>query len=100
MAVDGLTIFGEPEKRYVLGVLAAGEMRRARLGPVAAAAESLRQTGYIIRLTIIGVGKIFSGSVSTKELGGPILIAQMSGKAAQQGLGSLLAFIAFISINL
>ena len=98
--VDGLTIFGEPEKRYVLGVLAAGEMRRARLGPVAAAAESLRQTGYIIRLTIIGVGKIFSGSVSTKELGGPILIAQMSGKAAQQGLGSLLAFIAFISINL
>ncbi len=98
--VEGITIFGEPKKRYVLGIVASGEVTPIRLGPLTALSESLRQTWEIIHLTVLGVAKMVSGTVSTKELGGPILIAQLAGKTAQQGAGSLLAFIAFISINL
>ena len=43
---------------------------------------------------------MFSGSVSPRELGGPILIAQVSGQAAQLGGAALLSFMAFLSVNL
>ncbi len=98
--VDGKTIFGEPRKRYVLGIVASGEVVRESVGPVKALIMSLESTWDIVRLTAIGVTKMISGAVSTKELGGPILIAQMAGKQMEEGISSFLAFMAFISINL
>ncbi len=97
---DSKNIFGESRKRYVVGIVAAGETVREHLGPAAALTKSVGQTWRIVRLTCVGVVKIIAGSLSTKELGGPILIAQMAGEQAEQGAASLLAFIAFISINL
>ena len=98
--VDGKTIFGEPRKRYVLGIVASGEVVREHVGPLTAITMSLKSTWDIIRLTAIGVAKMVSGAVSTKELGGPIMIAQMAGRQAEEGLSSFLAFMAFISVNL
>ena len=43
---------------------------------------------------------LFSGRVSTREVGGPILIGQMAGRTARLGLDEFLAFMAFISVNL
>ena len=98
--VESLSIFGEKEIRYRIGVVASGEIIHKRLGPLGAMRESLAQTYEITRLTVIGIGKLLSGAVSAKTLGGPILIAQMAGQEARHGIASLLAFIAFISINL
>ena len=98
--VDGQTIFGEPRKRSVLGIVASGDVVRERVGPLTALSMSLASTWDIIRLTAIGVAKMISGALSTKELGGPILIAQMAGQQAEEGLASFLSFMAFISINL
>lgn len=42
---------------------------------------------------------LFSGAVSTSQLGGPIAIAEVSVQAAQGGLETLLSLIAFLSIN-
>ncbi|MFT7144269.1 MAG: regulator of sigma E protease [Alphaproteobacteria bacterium] len=47
-----------------------------------------------------GIGKIFSGSVSTKNVGGPVMIAEIAGQAGTQGWYSLLMFMVIISINL
>ncbi|MDO4570188.1 MAG: site-2 protease family protein [Planctomycetia bacterium] len=44
--------------------------------------------------------KLFSGQVSVKGLGGPILIAQAAYKYAQHGLSALLIFTCLISANL
>lgn len=48
--------------------------------------------------------KLFSGQISLgtagKSLAGPLLIAKVSGSAAESGLASLMQFTAFISINL
>ena len=50
---------------------------------------------------VFGVLKgLFRGSVSVKQLGGPIAIASASVAAARDGAESLLALIAFLSINL
>lgn len=50
---------------------------------------------------VLGVLKgLFGGSVSVKQLGGPIAIATASVAAARDGAESLFALIAFLSINL
>jgi len=40
------------------------------------------------------------GQVSPKELGGPLVIGQLSGRMARAGIIPFLNFMAFISINL
>jgi regulator of sigma E protease len=51
-------------------------------------------------LTIEVVVKLFSGSVSAKQVGGPILIVDAAAKAASVGAFAYFNFIAIISINL
>lgn len=46
------------------------------------------------------LGKLFSGQVSVKALGGPVLIAQMAYSSAKDGLSTLLIFVCLISANL
>jgi regulator of sigma E protease len=41
-----------------------------------------------------------SGGRGAEDLGGPIRIAQLSGQVAELGIGSLLAFMAVLSVNL
>jgi len=57
--------------------------------------------------TIINIKRIYmtiqgfiSKKLSTKALGGPVLIAQASYASAQSGIGKLMYFLAIISINL
>lgn len=41
-----------------------------------------------------------NGSASMKDLGGPVMIAQLAGQSAQAGWIPLLTFMALISVNL
>ncbi|MDY6824270.1 MAG: RIP metalloprotease RseP [Thermodesulfobacteriota bacterium] len=103
-ATETKNLFGEPVRRYMLGISPSGkpgDILHKDLSPPAAFGKSVYQTYEIIRLTFVGVGKMISGSVSVREnVGGPIWIAQMAGEQARHGATSLLAFIAFISISL
>ena len=61
----------------------------------------------IIEVTVIFFGflfKLFTGKIALstagKSIAGPLFIAKISGTAAQSGLGQLLNFTSFISINL
>ncbi|MBI4847995.1 MAG: RIP metalloprotease RseP [Nitrospirae bacterium] len=51
-------------------------------------------------LTVEVVVKLFTGSVSSKQVGGPILIVDAASKAAAVGAFAYFNFIAIISINL
>jgi regulator of sigma E protease len=93
-------IFGEEQHRYIIGVSSTGEVITKKLGPVDAFTESLNRTYLICKLTILSVVKVFQGTIPAKTIGGPILIAQMAGEQVEQGMVSLLAFIALISVNL
>ncbi|MGA2383581.1 MAG: RIP metalloprotease RseP [Gemmatimonadales bacterium] len=70
------------------------------LGWLAATGEGLGQTvraGGLILWTFKG---LFTGAVSVRDIGGPILVGQMSGQFVQRGLDYFLGFIALFSINL
>jgi regulator of sigma E protease len=43
---------------------------------------------------------LFSGRISGRTVGGPILIGQLAGESARLGLDTFLGFMALISINL
>ncbi|MDY0132856.1 MAG: RIP metalloprotease RseP [Desulforegulaceae bacterium] len=91
---------GKPFERRLIGVGAKNITINKKLGPVSAMAESLSQTWKVIELTFVGIVKLINGSISKDNLGGPIMIAQMAGDQAKQGLTSFLVFISLISINL
>ncbi|PKB25645.1 regulator of sigma E protease [Novosphingobium kunmingense] len=53
-----------------------------------------------IKMTAIGLGQIITGDRSTKEMGGPVKIAQYSGQTMSLGWAAMVLFAATISINL
>ncbi|MEW6412233.1 MAG: RIP metalloprotease RseP [Candidatus Zixiibacteriota bacterium] len=54
----------------------------------------------IVWETIKFIKRIVSGEVSAKMIGGPIFIAQQSGKEARKGAANLFFFMALLSVNL
>jgi regulator of sigma E protease len=57
---------------------------------------TLKASTQIVR-TVRG---LFSGRISGRTVGGPILIGQLAGESARMGLDTFLGFMALISINL
>lgn len=93
-------IFGELVKRPVIGITAAGKIAMKEANPLYAVYYSVVQTWHLSKLFIVTIGKLLEGVVSLKTLGGPILIAQMAGQQANEGMLNLIHFIALISVNL
>ena len=93
-------IFEEDQQRYIIGVTAIGDIMTRRLGVVEAFSESLSRTYWITEITIKSVVKVFQGTISAKNIGGPIFIAQVAGEQVEHGMINLLLFIALISVNL
>ena len=93
-------IFGEDIQRYIIGITASGESYSKDLDLFQAFSESLLQTYRVTELMVVIIAKLITGDISTDTLGGPIMIAQMAGDSAKAGIGSLISFIALISINL
>lgn len=73
---------------------------RERVGPVAAAAYGFTQSWEIVTLMGSFVTGLFDGRHSAREVGGPIVIAQISGIASRAGVATLLFFAGLLSINL
>ncbi len=93
-------IFGEDVEKWVIGITSAGSYTTRSMGPLQAAGAGVVQTWELARLTVVSVFKIIKGSVSSKTLGGPLMIAKMAGQQAKAGATSLIAFIAFLSVSL
>lgn len=97
---EGLSEILTPKQHYMIGITQSGNFHVVKRGPVSALFEGIKRTGYYTYLTFLIIGKMFTGEVALDNLGGPILIAQIAGSAARQGLVSFLGFLALISINL
>lgn len=69
-------------------------------GVLSAPLKGLEATWEWCVLTVEVVVKLFSGSLSAKQVGGPILIVDAAAKAASVGAFAYFNFIAIISINL
>jgi regulator of sigma E protease len=73
---------------------------RTRLGPLGAVAHGATQTWSVTVMILDYLVGLFTGEASPRDVGGPILIYQISGQVVQVGLDALLDFMALFSINL
>ena len=95
---EGRTIFGERKDDWVIGI--SSQVTIEKGNPGVALSRAFYQTYEYARITLLAFYKMILGDVSPRNIGGPILIAQMAGEQAQEGLGSFLAFLAVLSVNL
>ena len=94
------TIFGEEETAWLIGVRAGNSVTAEPQPFWRAAVAGLRQTRGMVSLTWQSFVKLAQRVVPLDQVGGPIMIAQMVGEQAHQGLAGLLALTALISVNL
>ena len=97
---EGLSDILTPQKKYMVGITPSGDYHVVKYGFLPAGGQGLEETGRLIYLTFLVIGKMFTGEVALNNLGGPILIAKVAGEAARLGIMPYLNFMALISINL
>ena len=95
---ESQNIFGEKKEDWMIGI--GSQVSIEKGAPGLAIVKAFSQTYEYARLTLVGLYKMVKGEVSPRNLGGPILIAQMAGQQAQEGVGNFLAFLAVLSVNL
>jgi regulator of sigma E protease len=83
-----------------IGVAVALDYRSSRLGLWGSIVEGGRATIEASTQIVRTVRGLFTGRISQREVGGPIMIGQLAGESARAGLDPFLAFMALISINL
>lgn len=76
----------------------SGELKRHGLADsvLHASVDSFKMAFAMLR----GIARLASGNANKGEIGGPVKIAELSGRVAAQGLIDLTMFVAIISINL
>jgi regulator of sigma E protease len=86
--------------RFVIGVEPAVRLVFKKYGFLESVQMGFARTFETADLTFITLKKLFTFSLSIKTLGGPVMIAQMSGQAAAAGLSAFIALMATISLSL
>jgi regulator of sigma E protease len=91
--------FGDVHKVGMIGVM-SHKMSWIKHGPLDSTYYAVKQCYFMATSTLEAMGQMITGKRSSDELGGPIRIAQMSGKIAEQGIAALVAFMATLSLSL
>ncbi len=91
---------GETIRESRVGIAPAPETAIRPLSPVGAFLKACEKTWYLVSLTVEVVAKLITRVVPAKSLGGPILIAQIAGAQARQGLYDFAMFLGLLSVNL
>ena len=83
-----------------IGIILSGRSVMSASSILMAPLEGLVATWKWAELTVVGVYKLIVGDISTKNLGGPLMIASVSGEHAEQGISNVIFLIAVLSMNL
>lgn len=93
-------IFGESVREPKIGIIAKGDYLIKRYNPFSALFLGIKETGRMIYLTVVTIVKLIERVIPADTLGGPILIAQIAGDQAKQGITPFFYFLALLSVNL
>lgn len=96
--VRGADAKGKAVTLWLVGV--APNVHYERFGPFQALARGTGDVGRAIPAMAQALYDVATGERRFSELAGPVKMAQISGEQAAQGAGSLVWFIALVSINL
>lgn len=94
------TVNGQAAEVGKIGISGPGRSLMHSDNPLQAVYQGLDATWGWTELTAIGLYKMIVGDISSKNIGGPLTIANISGEAASQGASSVIFLIAILSINL
>jgi regulator of sigma E protease len=94
------TVKGQATEVGKIGISGPGRSLMHADNPLQAVYQGLDATWGWTELTAIGLYKMVVGDISSKNIGGPLTIANISGEAASQGASSVIFLIAILSINL
>lgn len=95
--------FGRNFKRGLIGIQrsnARDKWQTHEVGPGEAFTRAVKETWTNITATVSGLGDIVTSRQSTEQMGGPLLMAEVTAKVAELGIEPLLRWIALISANI
>ena len=101
--IDDVDYFGTPVKKKIIGIkllVTNNKFERKSLGPAEAIYYSVKEVWFVTITSLNYLGKILTGSGDPAQLGGPIKIANITGKVAEYGIIPFLNVMAYISISL
>ncbi|MEQ1718303.1 MAG: RIP metalloprotease RseP [Hyphomicrobium sp.] len=95
--------FGRTFKRGLIGIqrmTSPDKWQTLSVGPVEAFTRALKETWSTITATVGGLSDIITRRQSSEQMGGPILMAEVTAKVAELGIEPLLRWVALISANI
>jgi regulator of sigma E protease len=84
----------------VIGVSSTVEFIKKQVGFFGAIAQSVKENARMAGMVIKFIKDLLTGEASTRQLGGPIAIANISYEAFKMGFMTLIWWMAFISLQL
>ncbi len=99
-SAEKITVNGQTVEVGKIGISGPGRSLMRSANPAEAVYQGLEATWGWTELTAVGLYKMIVGDISSKNIGGPLTIANISGEAASQGASSVVFLIAILSINL
>ena len=99
--VPGLNIYRQKIKRYIIGITPSNKAVFYKYtGLLNSFYSAVKEIWFVIYITVVSLFYLIVGKLPASDLGGPIMIAQLSGRAASLGVSGFFYFIAFISVNI
>jgi regulator of sigma E protease len=99
-SAEKATVNGIETEVGKIGISGPGRAIMRSSNPAAALIQGIQATWGWTEVTAVGLFKMVTGEISSKNIGGPITIANISGEAGAQGGASVVFLIAILSINL
>jgi regulator of sigma E protease len=100
LTVDVTPRYNKDMKVYLVGITRKDEQIFRRYGFFDAIGKGLNLAVDMTGRLFVVIKGLVLGQYSLKTLGGPLMIAQVAGKAAETGLTDFLSLVAFLSLQL
>ncbi|WP_321531952.1 RIP metalloprotease RseP [uncultured Desulfuromonas sp.] len=85
---------------WLIGITPQQMMEERKYGFFEAIEIGVQRTGELIDLTLVFIRKLVAGHVPADNIGGPIMVMQIAGQAAQTDFSTILTVLSFLSIQL
>jgi regulator of sigma E protease len=95
--------FGRSFRRGLIGIqrsVSPDKIQTLDVGPVEAVVRGVKETYANIAASMSGIADIITAKQSAEQMGGPILMAEVTAKVAELGIEPMLRWVAFISANI
>ncbi len=84
----------------IIGIVNKQKTILKKFGVIDSIKHGMLKAYELTLLTFNVLSRLLTLNISLETLGGPIMIAKLTGEAAQSGLSDLIAFMAFLSLQL